>query len=52
MANIGPMIEQVGYFINAAPEKIPYAIERYISESARLIKVLDDQLARTEYMAG
>ncbi len=52
MANIGPMIGQVGHFVNAAPEKIPYAIERYMSESARLIKVLDDQLARTEYMAG
>jgi GST-like protein len=52
MANIGPMIGQVGHFVNAAPEKIPYAIERYMSESARLIKVLDDQLGRTEYMAG
>ena len=52
MANVGPTIEQVGYFVNAAPEKIPHAIERYISESARLIKVLDDQLARSEYLAG
>jgi GST-like protein len=52
MANIGPIIGQVGHFMNAAPEKIPYAIDRYAGESARLIKVLDDQLGRTEYMAG
>jgi GSH-dependent disulfide-bond oxidoreductase len=52
MANVGPMFGQAGHFSQAAPEKIPYAIDRYLSESARLIKVLDDQLARTEYMAG
>jgi GST-like protein len=52
MANIGPMFGQANHFANAAPEKIPYAIDRYITESARLIKVLDDQLARTEYVAG
>src|SRR5467141_883747 len=43
---------QANHFANAAPEKIPYAIDRYITESARLIKVLDDQLGRTEYVAG
>ena len=52
MANIGPMFGQANHFINAAPEKIPYAIDRYVSECARLIKVLDNQLAQTEYMAG
>jgi GSH-dependent disulfide-bond oxidoreductase len=52
MANIGPMIGQLGHFSQAAPEKIPYAIDRYANECARLIKVLDDQLGRTEYMAG
>jgi GSH-dependent disulfide-bond oxidoreductase len=52
MANIGPMIGQLGHFAQAAPEKIQYAIDRYATESARLIKVLDDQLGRTEYMAG
>ncbi|HUA32469.1 MAG TPA: glutathione S-transferase N-terminal domain-containing protein [Candidatus Binataceae bacterium] len=52
MANIGPMIGQVNHFANAAPEKIPYAIDRYATESARLVKVLDDQLGRTQYMAG
>jgi GST-like protein len=52
MANVGPMFGQVNHFINQAKEKIPYAIDRYLTESARLIKVLDDQLARNEYMAG
>jgi len=52
MANVGPMFGQAGHFVNAAPEKIPYAIDRYANESARLIKVLDNQLANSEYMAG
>jgi GST-like protein len=51
MANIGPMLGQANHFANVAPEKLPYAIDRYMTESARLIKVLDDRLARTEYMA-
>jgi GST-like protein len=52
MANVGPMFGQVNHFANQAPEKIPYAIDRYLTESARLIKVLDDQLGRSEYVAG
>jgi GST-like protein len=52
MANVGPMFGQAGHFVNAAPEKIHYAIDRYANESARLIKVLDNQLANTEYIAG
>ncbi len=52
MANIGPMIGQANHFANVAKDKIPYAIDRYLTESARLIKVLDDQLARSEYVAG
>jgi GST-like protein len=52
MANVGPMFGQAGHFVNAAPEKIAYAIDRYATESARLIKVLDNQLANNEYMAG
>src|SRR5205809_7987081 len=37
---------------NVAEEKIPYAIDRYITESARLLKVMDDRLARVEFLAG
>ena len=52
MANIGPMLGQANYFANTAAEKIPFAIDRYITESARLVKVMDDQLARHGYLAG
>jgi GST-like protein len=52
MAGIGPMMGQAGHFRNAAPEKIPYAIERYTNESRRLFGVMDKQLAANEYLAG
>lgn len=52
MANIGPMLGQANYFANTATEKIPFAINRYVTESARLVKVMDDQLARHQYLAG
>ncbi len=52
MANVGPMLGQAGHFRNAAPEKIPYAIERYTNESHRLFNVLDKRLAESPYMAG
>jgi len=42
---IGPMGGQLGHFLNYAPEKIPYAIERYRNEFLRLMKTLDDHLA-------
>jgi GST-like protein len=38
--------------MQSAPEQIPYAIDRFTSESARLMKVLDDQLGREAYAAG
>ena len=52
MANVGPMFGQVNHFANQAPEQIPYAIERYLGESARLIRVMDDHLADRDYLAG
>jgi GST-like protein len=52
MANVGPMMGQVNHFVNTAPERIPYAIDRYATESARLLKVLDDRLATVEFVAG
>jgi len=52
MANIGPMLGQANHFLNTAPEKLRYAIDRYVTECARLIKLLDNQLAQNEYMAG
>lgn len=53
MGGLGPMAGQNGHFLLYAPEKIPYAIERYGREVNRLYGVLDAQLARTgSYVAG
>jgi GST-like protein len=52
MANVGPLFGQANHFLNKAPEKMPYAIDRYVKESARLYKVLDDRLAEHEFLAG
>lgn len=52
MAGLGPMAGQNGHFQNAAPEKIPYAIQRYVKETSRLYAVLDRRLADREYLAG
>ncbi len=52
MANVGPMFGQANHFATIAAEKIPYAIDRYLSESARLVRVLDGQLGRGEFVAG
>src|SRR5690606_30880489 len=40
MASVGPMFGQAGHFLRYAPEKIPYAIERYTNEARRLCGVL------------
>jgi GST-like protein len=50
MGGIGPMQGQANVFFRYAPEKIPYAIERYQKETARLYQVLDQQLADREYL--
>jgi GSH-dependent disulfide-bond oxidoreductase len=53
MSALGPMLGQHGHFALYAPEKIPYAIERYRDEAARLYRVLDTQLGKTgAYVAG
>jgi GSH-dependent disulfide-bond oxidoreductase len=52
MAGIGPMLGQANWFANSAPEKISYAIQRYVNESARLFGVLDVRLAGREFLAG
>lgn len=46
------MAGQNHHFVRYAPEPIPYAIERYVKETARLYGVLDRQLAGREYVAG
>jgi GSH-dependent disulfide-bond oxidoreductase len=52
MAGLGPMAGQNNHFAHAAPEKVPYAIERYVKETARLYAVLDKRLADREFVAG
>lgn len=52
MGGLGPMMGQASFFVNTAPEQIPYAIDRYISESVRLMNVLNTQLADNEFVAG
>jgi GST-like protein len=53
MGGLGPMAGQNGHFLLYAPEKLPYALERYSKEVNRLYGVLDAQLARTGlYVAG
>ena len=52
MGGLGPMLGQNHHFSRYAPEKIPYAIERYVKETARLYGVLDKQLQGREYIAG
>jgi GST-like protein len=47
MGGVGPMFGQDGHFKLYAPEKIPYAINRYDSECKRLLGVLDRQLTKT-----
>jgi GSH-dependent disulfide-bond oxidoreductase len=52
MAGLGPMLGQNHHFSQYAPQKIPYAIERYLKETERLYGVLDHRLRDREFMAG
>ena len=52
MAGIGPMMGQANVFFRYAPEKIPYAIDRYQREVLRLFGVLEHRLAGNAYLAG
>ncbi|MGB9140759.1 MAG: glutathione S-transferase N-terminal domain-containing protein, partial [Aestuariivirga sp.] len=52
MGGLGPMAGQNGHFNVYAPEKIPYAMERYTRETTRLYGVLNRRLADREFIAG
>ena len=52
MAGLGPMAGQNHHFSHYAPEKLPYAIDRYVKETDRLYGVLDKRLAEHEFIAG
>ena len=52
MGGLGPMAGQNHHFTQYAPEKIPYAIDRYVRETARLYGVMDKRLADRPFLAG
>ena len=52
MGGVGPMLGQAHHFRRYAPEQIPYAVERYTREAARIYGVLDRRLAKSEFLAG
>jgi GST-like protein len=52
IGGLGPMAGQNHHFGLYAPEKIPYAITRYVNETNRLYGVMDRRLARRPYLAG
>ncbi len=52
MGGLGPMAGQNHHFNVYAPEKIPYAIDRYVKETSRLYAVMDKRLADRDYLAG
>jgi GST-like protein len=52
MAGLGPMAGQNHHFSQYAPEKVPYAIERYIKETNRLYGVLNKRLSEHQFIAG
>jgi GST-like protein len=52
MGGLGPMAGQVHHFRLYAPEKLPYAIDRYTKEVNRLYGVMNKRLADREYLAG
>jgi GST-like protein len=52
MGGVGPMFGQAHHFLRFAPEPVPYAINRYKTEVARLYAVLNRRLASAEFLAG
>ena len=52
MGGVGPMLGQAHHFRIYAPEKVPYAIERYTNEARRLYGVMNRRLANSPYIGG
>lgn len=52
VGGLGPMAGQNHHFVQYAPEKLPYAMDRYVRETNRLYGVLDRRLAQVEWVAG
>ena len=52
MGGVGPMLGQAHHFRIYAPDKIPYAVDRYTNEARRLYGVIDKRLAASEWLGG
>jgi GST-like protein len=52
MGGVGPMLGQNHHFRQYAPEKLPYAIDRYTNEAKRLYGVIDRRLASSPWLGG
>jgi GSH-dependent disulfide-bond oxidoreductase len=52
VGGLGPMAGQNHHFSRYSPERIPYAINRYVNETNRLYGVLDRRLAQAPFVAG
>jgi len=52
VSELGPMLGQNHHFAHSAPERLPYAIDRYLKETARLYAVINKRLAHHEFLAG
>jgi GSH-dependent disulfide-bond oxidoreductase len=52
MGSVGPMLGQAHHFRLYAPEKLPYAIERYTREAQRIYGVINRRLAASTYLGG
>jgi len=52
VSSVGPMLGQAHHFRGYAPEEIPYAIDRYTNEAARLYEVMDRHLSEVEHFLG
>jgi GST-like protein len=52
IANVGPMFGQAFHFRSVAPERVPYAVDRYTNEVGRILAVMDRRLGAADYLAG
>jgi GST-like protein len=52
VGGVGPMFGQLGFFANRAKERIPLAIDRYLTESNRLLDVLEQRLSQSAHVGG
>jgi GST-like protein len=52
VGGVGPMFGQLGFFANRAKERLPLAIDRYLTESNRLLDVLETRLSQSTYVGS